>query len=98
MSRVKLAVLGCIVVACSVDRVEAILALSGDPVRGARLFSDHCAGCHDADGSGGSAPDVRGLDAATVALNMLAGPGEMTDFSDLPDADIADITAHVEAL
>ena len=95
-------VLPCVVTlgcgASSDDRVDDILALSADTARGAELFSEHCARCHGEEGSGGSFPDIRGLDPETVIRNMLAGPSSMPEFGDLPDADIADIAAHVDAL
>ncbi len=46
------------------------------------LFADDCAGCHGADGSGGSGPDLRGEDdLAGVKSQIESGGGPMPAFS-----------------
>jgi mono/diheme cytochrome c family protein len=62
------------------------------------LYGENCETCHGADGSGGSFPDIRGVAADVIVDRVLSGPGAMPDFSNWPDADIADVVAHVETL
>ncbi|MBL8618604.1 MAG: c-type cytochrome [Deltaproteobacteria bacterium] len=40
-------------------RVEEVLALEGDATSGAEVYAVNCAGCHGADGGGGSGPNIR---------------------------------------
>jgi mono/diheme cytochrome c family protein len=48
----------------------------------AALYADNCAGCHGADGSGGSAPAVNGEDdLAKVKTQIENGGGPMPAFS-----------------
>jgi len=63
----------------------------------ATLYADNCAGCHDADGSGGSGPDLRGEDdVGGVAEQIRAGGGPMPAFAgELTDAEIDDLAAFV---
>jgi mono/diheme cytochrome c family protein len=83
------------------DRVEEILALDGDADAGAEVFGSSCAGCHGADGGGGSGPNLQGEDEAEdVAEMVLTGDGSMPAFDgELSDQEIADVVAYVtEAL
>lgn len=49
---------------------------------GAALFADNCAGCHGADGSGSSGPDVRGEnDVQRIVTQVENGGGSMPAFS-----------------
>lgn len=63
----------------------------------ATLYADNCAACHDADGSGGSGPDLRGEDdVGGVAEQIRAGGGSMPAFAgELTDAEIDDLAAFV---
>jgi mono/diheme cytochrome c family protein len=71
---------------------------SPDP---AKLFVSRCGSCHTLAAAGtkgtvGPALDGLGLDAASVAATMRAGPGAMPSFSgDLSDAEIAAVAAYV---
>jgi len=83
------------------DRVDEILALDGDADAGAEVFASTCAGCHGADGGGGSGPNLQGEDEAEdVAEVVLYGGASMPGFDgDLSDQEIADVVAYVtEAL
>lgn len=65
----------------------------------ATLFADNCAGCHDADGSGGSGPDLRGEDDVSgIAEQIREGGGSMPAFAgELTDAQIDELAAYVAA-
>jgi mono/diheme cytochrome c family protein len=83
------------------DRVDEILALDGDADAGAEVFASTCAGCHGADGGGGSGPNLQGEDEVEeVTEVVLYGEEEMPGFDgDLTDQEIADVVAYVtEAL
>ncbi|MEN9786969.1 MAG: hypothetical protein RLZZ299_2233 [Pseudomonadota bacterium] len=86
-------------VACAnAGRVDAIVALEGDAANGATLYTTNCAGCHGADGQGGSAPRATGRDAAEVASVVLGGEDEMPAYADpFDDQEIADIIAWLDA-
>jgi len=81
------------------DRVDVILALEGDVAAGESVFAAECAVCHGDSGEGGSGPAmsevVGGLDDAALIGVVVDGVGSMPDLSDLPDQDIADVTAYV---
>lgn len=48
----------------------------------AALFAGECAGCHGADGGGGSGPDIRGEDSLeSVKAQIESGGGGMPAFS-----------------
>ncbi len=63
----------------------------------AALFAANCAGCHDADGSGGSGPDLRGEDDVPgIAGQIRTGDGAMPSFAgELTDAEIDALAAYV---
>jgi len=65
----------------------------------ATLFADNCAGCHGADGGGGSGPDLRGEDNVDgIAEQVREGGGGMPAFSgELTDAQIQAIAEYVAA-
>ena len=65
----------------------------------ATLFADNCAGCHDADGSGGSGPDLRGEDNVNgIAEQIRTGGDSMPAFAgELTDAQIDELAAYVAA-
>jgi len=63
----------------------------------AALYAANCAGCHQADGSGGNGPDLRGEDnAGGIAEQVRDGGGGMPSFSgDLTDAQIQALAEYV---
>jgi cytochrome c551 len=65
----------------------------------ATLYADNCAGCHDADGSGGRGPDLRGEDDVDgIAEQIRTGGGSMPAFAgELTDAQIDELAAYVAA-
>jgi cytochrome c551 len=69
---------------------------AGDP---AALFADNCSGCHDADGSGGRGPDLRGEDDVDgIAEQVRQGGDGMPSFAgELTDAQIEALAAYVAA-
>ena len=78
-------------------RVDDINALEGDSDNGAAVFASNCAGCHAADGTGGSGPDITGEDEQDeVTEIVLNGEGDMPSYDgDLSDQEIADVVAYV---
>lgn len=80
-------------------RTEDILALTGDAVAGETVYTNNCTGCHGADGTGVTGPDLTAYlpnatdeDFIDVVLN---GQGVMGAFDSLADQDIADLTTYV---
>jgi cytochrome c551 len=65
----------------------------------ATLFTENCAGCHGADGSGGNGPDLRGEDDVDgIAAQVRDGGGGMPAFSgSLTDAQIQALAEYVAA-
>ena len=80
------------------DPVQAILALTGDSSAGMALYDTNCAGCHAADGSGGTGPSLlRAISAESIVEKIYYGEDSMPAFGDtLSEQEIADITAYVE--
>jgi mono/diheme cytochrome c family protein len=80
-------------------RVEAILALEGDPVLGQAQYEVNCATCHGQEAQGGSGPTIRGYeDAEGFVVVVIDGKGDMGSFASLLDQDIADLLAFVQSL
>ena len=79
-------------------RVERISQLSGDVARGESLYQSQCAGCHGADGGGGSAPGVAGEEAEETIEASLEGPEDMPAYDHFEDQEIADLAAFIESL
>jgi mono/diheme cytochrome c family protein len=79
--------------------VDAILALTGDATAGEAIYADNCAGCHAADGSGGTGPNLKGEDDLEEAVAViLSGEDSMPAFGDtLTDQEIADLVAWLDA-
>jgi cytochrome c551 len=63
----------------------------------ATLFTENCAGCHGADGSGGNGPDLRGEDNVDgIAEQVRNGGGGMPSYSgELTDAQIEALAEYV---
>ncbi len=83
------------------DRAGAVLTLTGDAVAGAEVFSDYCASCHAADGSGEFGPSLQGTGKSDEEIVdfVLNGESAMPPLGDdLTDQEIADVLAHVRTL
>ena len=63
----------------------------------AALFADNCAGCHGADGGGGSGPDIRGEDNRDRVKTQIESGGDgMPAFSgQLPPGQIDALAQYV---
>lgn len=75
----------------------------GDVSRGLKLFTDHCAGCHQIVGEGGyvtgaRVPPLRDATPVQIAEAVRIGPYLMPRFStrQIPDADLDSIIRYVE--
>lgn len=90
----RFVVLSLFAFACATDT-----GIVGDADAGETLFADNCAACHGADGTGGSGPDITGLDATTVEDTVIAGEGDMPAYGETFDEqEIADVVAYVLTL
>jgi ubiquinol-cytochrome c reductase cytochrome c subunit len=74
---------------------------SGDLAEGQKLFTEHCAGCHQVLGRGGVlpgavAPDLGAANATDVAEAVEIGPYVMPAFKHLDRGEIDDIARYVE--
>lgn len=73
-------------------------AIVGDATAGGTVYSNNCAGCHSADGSGGSGPsliaEVPELSDDEITTAVLEGKGGMPSF-DLDDQEMADLLAYL---
>lgn len=81
------------------NRTEDILGLTGAPASGATLYTDNCASCHAADGSGGIGPDlslvVPPMSEENLVDLLLDGSGSMPSSASLEDQQLADIVSYV---
>ncbi len=81
------------------EEVQAILDLEAVAAEGRAPYEDHCATCHDIDGTGILGPDIRYFGQREVVQVLLDPPQamerELRDV-DLEDQQIADIAAYVE--
>ena len=69
-----------------------------DVTDGAELYAAYCAGCHGADGGGGSAPPVTGDDSGEVSRLVSDGAGGMPGFAgQLTQAQIEAVSEFVTA-
>lgn len=89
--------------ACADDaRVTDILALTPDNDAGATLYTESCSGCHGADATGGSGPDLtehlsHHTDAELLDV-IVYGDGGMPAYEAWPDQDLADVMGHLRSL
>jgi ubiquinol-cytochrome c reductase cytochrome c subunit len=74
----------------------------GNVAEGMRLFTDHCAGCHQIAATGGYvtgsvAPSLAGAGAVRIAEAVRVGPYVMPSFSErvIPDAQLNSLIAYV---
>ena len=86
------------------ERVAAILELEGVAVDGEQVYLDNCSGCHGADATGASGPDLVGHldhhgDAEYIETILYGGLGDMAAYEDvLEDQEVADIMAFLKSL
>lgn len=71
-------------------RVDAIVALTGDPVAGETAWQSNCASCHSNPAS------FSGIPAGSQASLILNGTANMGPFDHLPDQEIADLIAFIQ--
>ncbi len=88
--------------ACGGDRVEDVLALTGDEASGEALYGSDCSGCHGESGEGGLGPSMSEVvsghdDAAIVEITLLGLGEDMPAHEYLSDQDVADILAWLTA-
>jgi ubiquinol-cytochrome c reductase cytochrome c subunit len=81
--------------------IPAVHASAGDLAEGQKLFTEHCAGCHQIAAQGGIlpgavVPDLRSASATDVAEAIAVGPYVMPRFSHLDQSEIDDIARYVE--
>ena len=84
------------------DRVETVLALTGDASTGEALFGTECASCHGASGEGGFGPAMDTIIPSRsdeeIADATLFGAGTaMPAHEYLSDQDVADLLAFLTA-
>lgn len=92
------------VTACSGNsaRITSVAALTADTVSGKSLYTSNCASCHGSDGK--SASGKKNIVSATTSNTsgaidtMLSGDGEMPDFANLSDQELANIVGYVKTL
>ena len=102
MKRTMMALLPLLLVACGdKDDDTAGTALEGDAVAGEDLYNSSCAGCHGADGTGVSGPDltsglVSGMSDDAISDVIANGEGSMPAITS-DDQEIADIVAFLRA-
>ena len=65
---------------------------------GKTLFEDNCMGCHGADATGMSGPNIQDKSDETFVAVVQNGKGYMPSFPDLTDTDIGNIIAYVRSL
>jgi ubiquinol-cytochrome c reductase cytochrome c subunit len=73
----------------------------GDLAEGQKLFTDHCAGCHQVVAQGGIlpdsvVPDLGAANATDVAEAIHIGPYVMPTFDHLDESEVDDIARYVE--
>jgi ubiquinol-cytochrome c reductase cytochrome c subunit len=74
----------------------------GDLAEGQKLFTDHCAGCHQIVGQGGIlpgavVPDLGASSPTDVAEAVRIGPYVMPEFDHLTQSEVDDIALYVES-
>lgn len=80
------------------QRVDDILALTGNADDGQVVYDNNCSGCHGINGEGGSGPAMAnavGIGDAAIVDVVLSGKESMPSFDTLPDQDIADLVEHL---
>ncbi len=80
------------------ERFSAIVELEGEAAVGESLYASDCAGCHGADGRGGSAPSIAGEETDESIEASLEGPDDMPKFDHWTDQELADVAQFVSEL
>ncbi len=80
------------------ERVDRLLALTGDAPAGGEVYGAACASCHGTDGYGEIGPMLVGtyLELDDVLTTVIAGEGDMPP-TGLDDDDLVDLAAYLEA-
>ncbi|MGN6556570.1 MAG: c-type cytochrome [Solirubrobacterales bacterium] len=81
--------------------IPAVHAEDGDLAEGQKLFTEHCAGCHQVVARGGMlpgavVPDLGAASARDVAEAVHIGPYVMPSFSHLSQSEVDDLARYVE--
>jgi len=81
--------------------IPAVRPEAGDLAEGQKLFTEHCAGCHQIVGRGGILPgavipDLGAASPLDVAEAVHVGPYVMPSFDHLDQSEVDDIAAYVE--
>lgn len=81
--------------------IPAVHAESGDLAEGQKLFTEHCAGCHQIVGQGGMlpgavVPNLESASATDVAEAVHIGPYVMPSFDHLSQSEVDDLARYVE--
>lgn len=85
--------------------LETVLAIPGDPRRGADLYAQHCASCHGAEGEGGIGTALRARSFLSIASDdfllrtLIDGRSNtaMPNWRILGAQEIADVIAHLRS-
>lgn len=81
--------------------IPAVHPERGDLAEGQKLFTEHCAGCHQIVGQGGMlpgavVPGLQSADARDVAEAVHIGPYVMPSFDHLTQSEVNDLARYVE--
>ncbi|MEZ4323288.1 MAG: cytochrome c [Myxococcota bacterium] len=83
------------------NRIDDVLALTGDAANGSSIYASRCVSCHAADGTGGIGPSlvdyVPGASDTDILDVVIEGEGTMPSAGDLEDQELADLLAHLNA-
>ncbi len=78
----------------SANSIRSINRADGDLSNGALRYSQHCASCHNSDGSGtSSGPNIQSKSDAQILNAVLNGKGAMPAITSLSVDEIEDIAA-----
>lgn len=97
--RKMMALLPLMLIACGDKGDDSGTSVAGDAASGETLYASNCAGCHGADGTGVSGPDltsglVSGMSDDAISDVIANGTGSMPAIlSD--DQDVADVVAYL---
>lgn len=98
LTTLSLMVTGCDEDSIDSERFSAIVELQGDASAGESQYASDCAGCHGADGRGGSAPSIAGEETDESIEACLEGPDDMPTFDHWSDQELADVAQFVADL
>lgn len=98
LTSLSLTVTGCDEEGIDSERFSTVVELQGDAAAGESLYASDCAGCHGADGQGGSAPGIAGEETDESIEASLEGPDDMPKFDHWSDQELADVAQFVADL